>query len=112
MTIRNLQGALAGGLLLLTACLYSQEFRGTLTGRVTDSQDARVPGVKITATQVDTGANYEAVSSADGQYTVPFLAPGTYRITATVAGFKRYVREGVLVSTNERTGLDIRLEIG
>src|SRR6202035_1518593 len=111
--IRRWHRPLAGSLLLLAGWLATaQEFRGTLTGRVVDSQEARVPGVRIIATQVDTGANYETVSSSDGQYTVPFLAPGTYRVTATVPGFKRYVRQGVLVSTNERTGLDIRLEIG
>ena len=99
-------------LLVLAVRLPAQEFRGTLTGRVTDAQEAVVPGVKVVATQVDTGANYEAVSSGDGQYTIPFLAPGTYRVTAEAAGFKRYVREGVLVSTNQHTGLDLRLEIG
>src|SRR3954467_268819 len=100
---------------LLLAVVYlapAQQFRGTLTGRVLDAQEAVVPNVKIVATQVDTGAKYDAVTGAEGQYTIPFLAPGVYRVTASVPGFKSYVRENVLVSTNERTGLDIRLELG
>ena len=102
-----------GALLLAAVCLApAQQFRGTLTGRVLDAQEAVVPNVKIVATQVDTGASYDAVTGSEGQYTLPFLAPGVYRVTATVTGFKRYVRENVLVSTNERTALDIRLEIG
>jgi len=99
-------------ILLLAACGWSQEYRSTLTGRVTDAQNAVVPGVKIVAVQVETGAKYETVSSGDGQYTLTFLPPGTYRLTAEVTGFKRYLRESLRVSTNERMGLDIQLELG
>src|SRR5512133_2207122 len=98
--------------LALCAAASAQEFRGTITGRVIDAQAAVIPGVRVLATQVDTGTRYETVSSGDGQYTLPFLAPGMYRLSAEAAGFKRYIREGVQVSTNERTALDILLEIG
>jgi hypothetical protein len=110
--LNTLRNFLLCALLLFLHPANAQEFRGTITGRVTDAQQALVPDTKIVATQMDTGANYEAVSGASGQYTLPFLAPGLYRITATAPGFKRYVRQGVLVSTNERIGLDISLEIG
>ena len=74
-----------GALLLAAVCLApAQQFRGTLTGRVLDAQEAVVPNVKIVATQVDTGASYDAVTGSEGQYTLPFLAPGVYRVTATV----------------------------
>ena len=64
-------------LLLAAVCLApAQQFRGTLTGRVLDAQEAVVPNVKIVATQVDTGASYDAVTGSEGQYTLPFLAPG------------------------------------
>ncbi|HWB83940.1 MAG TPA: TonB-dependent receptor [Bryobacteraceae bacterium] len=107
------RSALATLLLMALASFASaQEFRGTLTGRVIDAQDAVIPNVKVTATEVSTGANYDTVSSASGQYTIPFLAPGTYRVTVSAPGFKRYVREGLVISTTERASLDIRLEIG
>src|SRR5260370_42107732 len=100
-------------LLAVSVCMApAQQFRGTLTGRVLDAQEAIVPNVKTVITQVDTGSTYDAVTGAEGQYTLPFLAPGVYRVSATATGFKRYVRENVLVSTNERTALDIQLEIG
>jgi len=79
---------------------------------VLDPQQAAVPGVKIVATHADTGAKYETVSSAEGQYTLPFLTPGSYNITVESSGFKRYVREGVPMTTNERKALDIVLEVG
>lgn len=108
---KKLLGA-AFALCAIVASLYAQEFRGTITGRVSDAQQAMVPGVRIELIHIDTGGRYETVSAQDGLYTAPFLTPGLYRVTAETAGFKRYVREGVRVSTNERTTLDIPLEVG
>ncbi len=91
---------------------WSQEFRSTISGRVIDAQQAVVARVKILATQAETGARYESVSAADGQFTLPFLPPGTYRLTAEASGFKRHAREGIQVSANARLGIDILLEVG
>src|SRR5690242_9803722 len=97
---------------LLAALGWAQEFRGSLSGRVIDQQQAIVPNVKIMATQTDTGAKFETVSGADGSYTLPFLPPGLYRVTAHAAGFKGYINANVRVTTNEREQLDITFEIG
>jgi Carboxypeptidase regulatory-like domain len=96
----------------ICAAAWSQEFRATITGRVVDAQNAAVVNTKITATQIATGAKSETDSGADGTYTIPFLPPGTYRIEAQSPGFKHYVRGGLEVSTGERLGLDIHLELG
>ena len=80
--------------------------------RITDPQDAVISGAKVTAIQVDTGAKFETVSGTDGLYTIPFLPPSQYRVVAEVQGFKRYQRDGVQASANERIGLDISMEVG
>src|ERR1051326_1222151 len=90
----------------------AQEFRATLTGRVMDAQSAVIPGVKITAINQDTGSKSETTSGVDGQYTIPFLAPGRYTLTAEVQGFKKYLRQNFQLSTGEREALDITMEIG
>jgi len=97
---------------LLAATLASQEFRATVSGRVTDAQTAVIAGVKITAVQIGTEAKFEATSASDGLYTLPFLPPGTYRLSAEMAGFKRYMRETLAVGANERLGIDIQMEVG
>ena len=97
---------------LVSASVWAQEFRATLTGRVIDAQNAAVPSARITATLISTGAKSETSTGADGLYTIPFLPPGDYRITAEASGFKRYVRDKFQVSTGERIGLDIPLELG
>lgn len=98
--------------LLLTCALYAQEFRGTLSGRVVDPQGAAIVGVRLLATQAETGAKSETVSGAEGLYTIPFLAPGTYTIEVENPGFKRYVRKDITITTNARATLDIELQVG
>ncbi len=103
------------GLLVLCTLIQSvagQQFRGTLTGTVKDNQAAVIPGVRIAATAIDTGARYVTASTATGNYVLPNLAPGIYRVEAEAANFKRYVRERLQIRSNEQTALDIVLEIG
>ena len=73
----------------------AQEFRGSITGTVSDKSAAVLPGVTVTATNVDTGIATTAVTNADGGYLLPFLTPGQYSVTAELMGFKKLVREGV-----------------
>ena len=103
---------ISAGLVLFAATSLAQEFRATISGRVADSQDAVIVGVKIIAAQLGTGAKFETVSAGDGLYTLPFLPPASYRLTAELAGFKRYVRENLDVGANQRLGIDIQLEVG
>ncbi len=100
------------GLLVLAATSVAQEFRATISGRVIDSQNAVIAGAKIIATQIGTEAKFETVSASDGLYTIPFLPPGSYRLTAESAGFKRYVRDNFAAGANERLGVDIQMEVG
>ena len=97
--------------LALACALFGQEFRATITGRVTDAQNAAVPGVKVVATLLTTGAKSETATGPDGLYTIPFLTPGAYRVEAEAPGFKRYLRE-IDAPAGERVAVDIPLEIG
>jgi hypothetical protein len=108
---RWIASAWAAGL-VFAAVGYTQEFRGSLSGRVIDQQAAVVPNVKIVATETETGAKFQTVSNADGSYVLPFLPPGPYSVSAEAAGFKRYINGKVRITTNEREQLDIQLEIG
>ncbi len=99
-------------LTVFSAAAGAQEFRGSLSGRVVDQQQAAVPNVKIIATETDTGAKFQSISNTDGSYVLPFLPPGPYAVAAEAAGFKKYVNSNIRVSTNERRQLDIELEVG
>ncbi|MBS1858921.1 MAG: TonB-dependent receptor [Acidobacteria bacterium] len=92
--------------------LFPQQFRGSLSGRILDPQQAAIAGAKIAATETETGAKFTTVSNADGTYVVPFLPPGPYSVSIEAPGFKHYVNSQVRITTNEREQIDVTLEIG
>jgi len=98
--------------ILLPLVAFGQEFRGTISGAVTDASGAGVGGAKITATEVRTGTKTQTASEATGQYNIPFLAPGQYRINAQMQGFKEYVRSEINLGAGDHPVIDVRLEVG
>ena len=91
---------------------FCQEFRGTISGAVSDTTGAMIAGAKIVATETRTGTRAQTVSDTSGQYTIPFLAPGDYQISATAAGFKEYVRKDLHLGSGDHPVVDVRLEVG
>jgi Carboxypeptidase regulatory-like domain/TonB dependent receptor-like, beta-barrel len=99
--------------LLLTMLLGSsapvtgQAVNATLLGTVTDSSGAAVAGVKVAITETNTGIGRTSETNESGNYVFPDLPPGTYRVTAEQAGFKRASRAGIdlIVNTTERVDL-------
>ena len=60
---------------------------GALTGAVTDNSGAVVPDVKITVTNEATGEARTVASQQNGNFVVPLLLPGSYRVELSKAGF-------------------------
>jgi len=98
--------------IFLPLAAFGQEFRGAISGVVTDPTNAPVVDAKITATEVRTGTRTQTVSNSTGQYTIPFLAPGQYEIAAQVQGFKEFVRKDMNLGAGDHPVIDIRLELG
>jgi hypothetical protein len=96
----------------LSIFAHAQISKGTVSGRVTDPTGAVVTGANVVATEMSTGSNYTVVTNRAGEYTFPFVAPGTYRVAVSMNGFKGFVRENVEVGANEHVGVDIALEMG
>ena len=92
--------------------VFAQVGSGTLTGVVRDQAGAFVPGAAITITSVDTNQQRLVISSGAGVYTAAGLAPGRYRVSAAVPGFKSVARDGVHVATGEQVRVDVELILG
>jgi len=90
----------------------AQEFRGTISGKVADSTGAVVPNAEISVTETSHGTTNKTVSDSSGQYVVPFLLPGTYRIEAEAAGFKKVLRDSIVLQAQEHPIIDLTLEVG
>src|SRR4051812_43755374 len=92
--------------------LSAQDFRGGITGRISDSSGGRMPGVTVTATNVATNVASTTITNGDGDYAIAFLNPGTYALSAELSGFKKIVRNNLEVRVGEKLGLDLSFEVG
>ena len=99
------------GLLLLPARAWAQA-TGQITGVVTDSSGAVVPGVTVEVTNQATGLTRSAGTELDGVFTIPLLNPGVYEAKASLSGFRTTVRRGVEVAVNETSRVDLKLQVG
>ena len=111
MSHRRLLVLVAVGLLGITAA-WGQEARGTIRGRILDSQGAVVPNATVQVTNVATNLTTSLKSNEQGVYQALYLPLGAYRITAEAAGFKKTVRENIEVRVNDRLEIDLTLEVG
>ncbi len=97
---------------LVATCAIAQTNSGTIQGVVRDAQDAVIPGASVTVTNIANGVAKTIPANGSGEYTAPFLVPGTYSVSAVAAGFKRANQEGIVVRVSDRLVIDVRLDIG
>jgi hypothetical protein len=90
----------------------AQDFRATVTGRVTDPSGAAVPGVNVAARNAGTNESAVGLTDAQGNYTIPFLRPGEYVLAVEAPGFKRLTREGVTLNVAQTAVINLALEVG
>ena len=110
--LRRTFGAALALCLLFLAPSFAQEYRGTITGTVTDASGALMPNAQVEVRNVDTSTVSTAGTNEAGVYTVPFLLPGTYTVTATATGFKKAVHEKIEIHAGDRVQTDLKLEVG
>jgi len=91
---------------------WGQELRGVFLGRILDQQGGAIPGAQVQVLNLDTNFTVGTITNAEGNYTVPYLVAGRYRITVELTGFKKSVKEPLELRTNERLTVDIVMEIG
>src|SRR5262245_49417981 len=94
----------------ITAAAQGQS--SAVQGRVLDESGAALPGVVIVVTHQGSGVFRQVVSNTDGSYFVTGIVPGPYRITADLAGFKKYQRPDVVLTIGNTATLDITLAVG
>ena len=110
-----LVSAIVVSLLLVASGLaiaQSQALNGQIEGTVSDRDSAAVTNAVITVMNIETGATRTVRSEDGGVYRFPLLPLGTYRVIAEAINFKKFVREGVTLTTGQIATVDVQLETG
>jgi hypothetical protein len=84
----------------------------TITGTVTDSSGASIAGVAVKAINSATSDTYDVQTSADGNFTIPFVRNGLYKVTASKDGFSTVSQDNVQVNANEVVRANFSLQVG
>src|SRR5262245_35535355 len=98
-------------LLAFATPAFAQEFRATVTGRVTDTSSGAMPGVTVTVTNTQTNEKVTALTNSEGLYSLPFLRPGQYKVSAQLQGFRRY-EQLVQLEVGQSQTVNISLQVG
>ncbi len=85
---------------------------GAIVGTVTDPQQAAIAGAQVEALNKDTSQVQVQTTSSTGQYFFPRLAPGEYKVTFTMKGFRTTTIESFQVNVAKSFTLDVKMELG
>jgi hypothetical protein len=100
-------------LCFLTArALFAQQADAVVTGTVSDTTGAVVPEVLVVIANVQTGVQNTMTTNESGIFLSPSLTPGTYRLTAEKAGFRKYALNSITLTTGDKVSLNITLDVG
>ncbi|HMX27714.1 MAG TPA: TonB-dependent receptor [Blastocatellia bacterium] len=100
--------------LLLVATALAQIKSATISGSVADPNGAVVPGAIVQVVNQETNVASGGVTDSSGNFSVPYLAPGTYtlKVEKTGSGFSRHVQTNIVLSTAQTVQVEVRLQVG
>jgi hypothetical protein len=110
----------SGRLALLAVVLLAGSFaaafgqavnQGDISGTVTDSTGAAVPGATVTVLNIDTGVTKDYTTNDSGVYDTSSIVAGTYKVTFSRQGFSTLVRSSITVVVGT-TPLNAQLAVG
>jgi len=90
----------------------SQAINGTIEGIVKDTSGAVLPGVTVTVTNTDTGAERVLVTNVSGSFRAPLLPLGAYKIVFELSGFRTFERTGVTLSAGQTAVVNATMQVG
>src|SRR6266436_2525052 len=97
---------------LLSTHSFSQTSNATLGGIVSDTTNALIPGVTITASNTQTGIVTTVVTNESGAYQFANLQTGTYKVSAELPGFRTQTYSDVTLGVSQQVRLNFTLQVG
>ncbi len=99
-------------ILMLPLLAHAQVAGGSISGKVTDSNGALLPGAQVAIRNTATGVTTQLVANEEGVYRAPNLLPGDYEITASAANFTSFLQKGVILTVGADLTIDLKLTAG
>ena len=97
---------------LTSAVLYAQVDTASIVGTVKDSTGALIQSASVTVQNVATGESQTVKVSDAGTYVFPYLRVGNYTVSAEAAGFKKEIRDGIVLDVQDRKQVDFTMQVG
>jgi hypothetical protein len=104
--------SIATSLLALSLAASAQVERATITGTVTDTNGAALPGATVHVTEESTNVVTTLQTDSAGQYTASNLTPGSYTVAVEKSGFDTHVNKGFVIQVFQTARLDVALSVG
>ncbi len=98
--------------LLFASTVSAQQGGSSIRGRVTDEQNAVLPGASVVVTHEESGIFRETVTGSDGTFLVSGVVPGPYKITVELGGFSRLLQEHLQLRVGGTLQLELVLRVG
>src|SRR5262249_38220381 len=95
-----------------SALAQSQAANGAMEGTIVDTSGGVLPGVTVTITNLETGAERSVVTNENGFYRALLLPLGRYRVVVELPGFKKYEESGVRIGAGQTAVVNATLNVG
>src|SRR5580700_8384171 len=92
--------------------MQGQDFRAHISGVITDSSSAGIPGASVTLSNLKTGIRATASTNESGAYRFDYVDPGTYTLTVERAGFATFSQENFPVQAQGDVTVNARMQVG
>ena len=99
-------------MMLFASSIHAQSFHGSLRGAVRDKSGNVLPNATLTLVNEATNLARTTVANGEGEYFFEKIDPGKYKVAATLSGFKKIDRTGIVIETQQQLTLDLLLDIG
>src|SRR5262252_6589942 len=94
------------------AFAQSTAANGTIEGAISDTSGGVLPGVTVTVTNVETGAERSVTTNEKGLYRAPLLPLGKYRVVAELQGFKKFEQTDISLSVGQTVTVNATMAVG
>ena len=99
-------------LVLSPPSVHAQTAVAEVSGTVTDPSGAAVASANVNLVETERGVSHPTVTDSSGHYVMPNLPVGPYRLEVSSAGFKTYIRFGIILQVSDHAQVNLTLQVG